>query len=228
LSELIKKSGVAEKVKEKKLSKKRTLIQFCLLNFYFYTMPLHAWMISRNTRNYFNELQYSQWMSRNEILKMQLLKLRKLLNHCYYHVPYYRKVFDELKLSPNDIKSHADLLKLPFLTKETITDNLYSGILSDNHNKREMLKIVTSGSTGIPFTCYADKYQLEMRWAATLRSMEWTEYTFGDKCARLWHQTIGMSLSQKIRETIDAFLSRRIFIPAYYFYQFKAENKNLK
>jgi phenylacetate-CoA ligase len=45
--------------------------------------------------------------------------------------------------------------------------------------------------------------------------MEWTGYTFGDKCARLWHQTIGMSFSQKIREYIDSFLSRRIFIPAY-------------
>jgi phenylacetate-CoA ligase len=45
--------------------------------------------------------------------------------------------------------------------------------------------------------------------------MEWTGYVFGDKCARLWHQTIGMSFSQIIKEYIDSFLSRRIFIPAY-------------
>src|SRR6516225_5053080 len=78
-----------------------------------------------------------------------------------------------------------------------------------------MLKITTSGSTGEPFVCYADKYQLEMRWAATLRAMEWTGYRFGDRQARLWHQTIGMSLGQIIRERIDAVFSRRIFIPAY-------------
>src|SRR6516165_8025523 len=78
-----------------------------------------------------------------------------------------------------------------------------------------MLKITTSGSTGEPFVCYVDKHQLEMRWAATLRSMEWAGYRFGDRQARLWHQTIGMSLGQVIRERIDALLSRRMFIPAY-------------
>src|SRR5262249_45036560 len=88
-------------------------------------------------------------------------------------------------------------------------------LLSDNHDKRKMLKITTSGSTGEPFVCYADKYQLEMRWAATLRSMEWTGYRFGDRQARLWHQTIGMTWWQVMRERFDALLNRRLFIPAY-------------
>jgi phenylacetate-CoA ligase len=78
-----------------------------------------------------------------------------------------------------------------------------------------MSKISTSGSTGEPFVCYVDRPQLEMRWAATLRSMEWTGYRFGDRQARLWHQTIGMSWSQVARERIDAWLNRRIFIPAF-------------
>ena len=45
--------------------------------------------------------------------------------------------------------------------------------------------------------------------------MEWTGWRFGDKQFRLWHQTIGLSLSQIIREHIDAFFMRRLFIPAY-------------
>jgi hypothetical protein len=45
--------------------------------------------------------------------------------------------------------------------------------------------------------------------------MEWTGFRFGDRQARLWHQTIGMSLGQVIRERIDALFNRRIFIPAY-------------
>lgn len=45
--------------------------------------------------------------------------------------------------------------------------------------------------------------------------MEWTGYRFGDRQARLWHQTLGMSFGQVTRERLDAWLSRRLFIPAY-------------
>lgn len=193
----------------------RSLYKKFLLWVYFHTMPLHAWLLSRNVKTYYRELSQSQWLSREKILQMQLEKLKSIVNHAYYHVDYYRELFDGVGLKPEDIVTLDDIKKIPYLTKSDITSNLHFGILSDNHNKKDMLKIVTSGSTGIPFTCYADRYQLEMRWAATLRSMEWTGYIFGDRCARLWHQTIGMSFTQIIREFVDSFISRRIFIPAY-------------
>jgi phenylacetate-CoA ligase len=130
-------------------------------------------------------------------------------------VAYYRDLFDRLGLTPADIRTIEDLQKLPLLDKNMVRAHLYFDLLSDNHTKRKMLKITTSGSTGEPFVCYAEKHQLEMRWAATLRAMEWTGYRFGDRQARLWHQTIGMTLGQVIRERLDAILNRRIFIPAY-------------
>jgi phenylacetate-CoA ligase len=203
------------KFKTNKAAPDRSLLKKIRLFIYFYTMPLHAWVISKNVRTYYNELSNSQWFSREQIEELQLEKLRKLVTHSYYHVRYYRNLFDSLGIKPDDIQSLDDLSKLPYLTKSIITDNLHYGMLSDNHDKSKILKIVTSGSTGIPFTCYADKFQLEMRWAATLRSMEWTGYVFGDKCARLWHQTIGMRPIQVIKEFIDAKMSNRIFLPAY-------------
>src|SRR3989442_4956797 len=87
--------------------------------------------------------------------------------------------------------------------------------MSDNHKKSEVLKVTTSGSTGEPFVCFVDREQLEFRWAATLRSMEWTGWSFGDRQVRLWHQTLGLSRTQVVREVADALLSRRKFIPAY-------------
>jgi phenylacetate-CoA ligase len=78
-----------------------------------------------------------------------------------------------------------------------------------------MLKVATSGSTGEPFVTYADRYQLEMRFATTLRALEWTGWRFGDKQARLWHQTLGMSKTQRARERVDAWFMRRLFVPAF-------------
>ena len=196
---------------------KETLLGWrrALFGLYIWTMRLHSWLISRNVRTYYDQLKRSQWLAPDQVRQIQERKLRELIHQAYYHVAYYRDLFDQLGLTPADIRTIEDLQRLPLLDKEAVRKHLYFDLLSDNHDKRKMLKISTSGSTGEPFVCYADKYQLEMRWAATLRSMEWTGYRFGDRQARLWHQTIGMSLGQVIRERIDALLSRRIFIPAY-------------
>ncbi len=186
-----------------------------LFKLYLLLMPFHHWMISRTASLYYDELKQSQWLSPEKIKEYQEIKLQKLINHSYYHVGYYRELFDELGLKPSDIKTIEDLQKLPLLNKAIVRSNLHFDLMSDNHNKKNVLKVSTSGSTGEPFVCYADKHQLEIRWASTLRSQEWSGYRFGDKQARLWHQTIGMTTLQVIREKIDAFFNRRMFIPAY-------------
>lgn len=186
-----------------------------LFGAYFMLTPLHKWMISRRAKLYYHELKRSQWLSAADMKKLQEMKLRALVQHSYRHVPFYREMMDNLGLGPKDIQTVEDLQKLPLLSKQAVRENLYFSLLSDNHDKKKIIRISTSGSTGEPFTCFADQHQLEIRWASTLRSTEWTGYRFGDKQARLWHQTIGMSRSQIIREKIDAILCRRLFIPAF-------------
>lgn len=179
------------------------------------TMPLHAWMITRRAERFYHELKRSQWLSPSDLRELQELKLQRLIHHAYHHVAYYRQVFDDRGLKPTDVRRLDDLALLPLLDKPDVRDNVYLDLLSDNHDKGRIQKVTTSGSTGEPFVCYADQHQLEIRWAATQRSLEWTGYRFGDRQARLWHQTIGMSWHQIVRERLDAFLSRRIFIPAF-------------
>jgi phenylacetate-CoA ligase len=130
-------------------------------------------------------------------------------------VPYYRQLLDDHGVRPEDVQSLDDLRHLPMLSKDTVREHLYLDLLSDNHDKKAILRVTTSGSTGEPFTCFVDRRQLEMRWASTLRGQEWTGYRFGDRHVRLWHQTLGLSWSQVLRERVDAWLSRRLFIPAF-------------
>jgi phenylacetate-CoA ligase len=173
------------------------------------------WMITRNVEHYYDTLQKTQWLDMSQTRELQDEKLRRLVRHAYRNVPYYRAKMKELGLRPEDIRGQEDLHKLPMLTKADVRKHLYFDILSENHDKAEVLKITTSGSTGEPFVCYADRAQLEFRWAATLRAQEWTGYRFGDPCVRLWHQTIGMSKSQIMREHADAFFTNRTFIPVF-------------
>lgn len=173
------------------------------------------WMMTKEVGTQLAELRESQWLSPEKMRELQEHKLRRLVHHAYRHVPFYRERMKQAGVHPDDVKTLDDLQKLPFLTKDDVRKHLYFDIMSDNHDKDEILKISTSGSTGEPFVCYVDRSQLEFRWAATLRAMEWTGWRFGDRQLRLWHQTLGMSKTQVVREVADAILSRRKFIPAY-------------
>jgi len=186
-----------------------------LRELYFQTMPVHKWLIRKDARRFYFELQRMQYFSREQIDEIQLIRLSKLLKHANLTVPYYRKRFHQAKFNPSKMSSLEGLKSIPTLSKDDVRRNLYFDLFSSRHNKRRMLKISTSGSTGEPFVIYADKFQLEVRFATTLRALEWTGWRFGDKQLRLWHQKIGMSNKQYIQEKIDAWFMRRKFIPAF-------------
>jgi phenylacetate-CoA ligase len=193
----------------------RSFFNLILWRLYVLLTPFHKWVISSNFEKIYESLNRTQYLKNSDLKKIQLFKLKKLIRHCYSQVPYYREVFNKNNLKPIDIQNLNDLKKIPVLNKEDVRKNIYFNLFAKNHKKKEMLKVVTSGSTGQPFVIYADKKQLEARFATTLRAAEWTGWKFGDRQVRLWHQTIGMSITQILREKIDAFFMRRLFIPAY-------------
>ncbi len=173
------------------------------------------WMITRNVERYVETLDATQWLPPADLRELQDEKLRRLVRHAYRSVPYYRARMQELKLRPEDIRGQRDLHKLPLLGKDDVRRHLHFDILQEGASHADMLKISTSGSTGEPFVCYADRAQLEFRWAATLRSQEWTGYRFGDPTVRLWHQTLGMTPAKILRERADALFANRSFIPVF-------------
>ena len=194
-----------------------------LFELYFATMPAHKWLITRRARSFYLELKQTEYLDKEALSALQTTKLQRLVQHAYVHVPYYRRVMNEEGVRPSDIGGVDDVRLLPLLTKDAVRANLYFDLFSDDHRKKELHKISTSGSTGEPFTTYADKFQLEVRFATTLRALEWTGWRFGDRQARLWHQTLGLSRVQIIRERIDALFMRRLFVPAF---EIKSQNLN--
>jgi phenylacetate-CoA ligase len=196
-------------------SKPRSPAHQALWKTYLATFEQTHWMLTRDVERYYESLRKTQWLTPSQMRDLQDEKLRRLVRHAYRNVPYYRSRMQEAKLRPEDVRGQADLSKLPFLTKTDVRKHLYFDILSESNDKQNMLKITTSGSTGEPFVVFADRQQLEFRWAATLRSQEWTGYEFGDRCVRLWHQTLGMSRAQVWKEKLDAAFNRRRFIPVF-------------
>lgn len=186
-----------------------------LKNIYFCTMPVHKWIIKKSSKIYYEQLFNSQYFSREELVRLQNTRLIALLRHVDENVPYYSKLFKDKGIEIDMIKSKEDLKLIPMLSKEDVKNNLYFELFASNINKNKLLKISTSGSTGEPFVVYADRFQLEVRLATTLRQLSWTGWRFGDRQLRLWHQRIGMTRIQSFKEKIDALILRRKFIPAF-------------
>jgi len=88
-------------------------------------------------------------MDREELEQLQLERLQATLNRVYAHVPFYRKRFDSMGLSPEDVTSLADLSRLPFTTKEDLRDNYPYGLFAVP--MREVVRVhASSGTTGAP------------------------------------------------------------------------------
>ena len=66
--------------------------------------------------------QKAECMPLKEKEKLQLNLLKKVVERAYENVPYYKNLFDNLKLKPGDIKSLKDIEKLPFTTKSDLRD----------------------------------------------------------------------------------------------------------
>jgi len=90
-------------------------------------------------------------MSRSDLEKLQLKRLRESLERCYNNIPLYKQRFDESGLKPDDITSIDMLRKLPFTMKSDLRDNYPFGMFAVPKN--EVIRFHgSSGTTGKPTT----------------------------------------------------------------------------
>lgn len=171
-------------------------------------------MLTRGVEHHYETLRKTQWLGAAHTRELQDEKLRRLVRHCYRNVPYYRAQMQAIGLRPEDIRGQEDLPRLPVLTRDDVRRHLYFDIMSEDHDKSDVLPVTTSGAGGEPFTCYADRSALEFRWAATQRAQEWTGYRFGDPSVRLWQPPVEMTARREARERLDALLANRTQIAA--------------
>ncbi|MBQ2793008.1 MAG: phenylacetate--CoA ligase [Oscillospiraceae bacterium] len=88
-------------------------------------------------------------MPRAQIKELQLKKLQHTVKWCYDRVPYYHKIMEEAKVTPDMIRTLEDVRRLPFTTKADLRDNYPFGLFAVP--KKEIVEIhASSGTTGKP------------------------------------------------------------------------------
>ena len=88
-------------------------------------------------------------MSRDEMHALQSKRLQKLVTYVYHNVPFYRNKMQAMDISPDDIRSIDDIVKLPFTTKQDLRDNYPYGLQAAPAS--EIVRVhASSGTTGNP------------------------------------------------------------------------------
>lgn len=88
-------------------------------------------------------------MSREQLREIQSIRLKKMVEYVYHNTPFYRKKFQEMDITPGDIKGIEDISKLPFTDKLDLRDNYPFGLAAVPMS--EIVRIhASSGTTGKP------------------------------------------------------------------------------
>jgi phenylacetate-CoA ligase len=182
-------------------------------------------MYGRSLKNFFRSavrlkhleylaiLEKTQWLKREEIAKMQWQRLRALIKHAYFTVPYYHRVFKQRGLMPEDIKNPDSLLKLPILTKEDIRGN-FNDLISRGFPRKEIIASSTGGSTGEPLRFYTTRESINWSTAAELRAYKWSGFRLGDRQALIWGSPIDLAKWSSLRGRVWNFVTGTLVLNA--------------
>ena len=88
-------------------------------------------------------------LPREQIERLQLERLQETVHRVYAKVPAYAKKMDDAGVRPEDVKTLADLAKLPFVTKQDMRDNYPFGLFAVDRDSLVRIH-ASSGTTGKP------------------------------------------------------------------------------
>ena len=69
-------------------------------------------------------------LPREALRALQVKRLQQVLERVYHSVGFYKKSLDAAKIKPHEIKSIADMGKLPFITRRDLRDNYPFGLFA--------------------------------------------------------------------------------------------------
>jgi len=160
---------------------------------------------------YLREFEASQHLPPDEIRRLNWQRFKVILHHAYHNIPYYRKSFDALGVTPEDVQSESDLLRLPILEKRQVQDHLDELVVPD-WPKDQLVLDQTGGSTGTPVRYYCSFDRRISREAATWRHNRWAGWEVCDKAAALWGASRDLVPPQRGLSRIRSFFLDRLIL----------------
>ncbi len=120
----------------------------------------------------------SQWYIEEEQVLYQERLLRRITEHAYRHVPYYRDLFDSVRIKPADVSRLSDLNKLPVLTKAVLRAQ-FRRLEASNSRAYRPRVLRTSRTTGQRMEFLVDRPSNALEFVYYWRYWNWAGYRLG-------------------------------------------------
>lgn len=109
-------------------------------------------------------------MSRDDLKQLQLERLQKTVKYAYDNVPFYKELYDNAGVKPEDIKTLDDIQLLPFITKDDLRKTYPFDLQAAP--KEDWVEVhSTSGTTGIPTVAAYTQNDLDVWGECTARGL---------------------------------------------------------
>lgn len=123
-------------------------------------------------------LNKSQWLSRDQLYKIQARKLREIVARAYEGTVFYRRLYG---VNRPVITSVQDIKKLPIITKDDVRKASLEDRTTRGTDINKCIRKTTSGTTGVPVTILEDPYSAAYLEGLHLRRL----WSYG---VRPWHR----------------------------------------
>ena len=140
--------------------------------------------------------------------KYALDRLRHVLFFAYHTVPFYKRRFDALGVTPREVRTFGDLAALPLLSKDDV--RLHGAeLVSRSAARRRARADATGGSTGTPLGFVGSPEAAAMRLANERRMWRWYGAAAGDRLALIWGSDRDVAPAESARDLRNRLLGRR-------------------
>ena len=119
-------------------------------------------------REHLAELERTERWSASQLLDLHQELLEGIVRHAYETVPYYREIMDARRLKPADVRTLADLPKLPILDKATVRRR-WADLQSRGWPESRRVRGHTGGTTGTAMQLVSDVETARWQWAVWWR-----------------------------------------------------------
>jgi len=178
-------------------------------------LPAGDSLFGQHMMKRFHHLEEAQWWNRDRIYAERDKALVDLIRIAYKEVPFYRDLMNQNRIIPQDIKTPADLHKLPIVTKEMFRRHYPHNTV--RHTGSKQFEVHTSGSTGTNFCVVEDRRTTGWHRASFLLSLTWAGWKIGEPHLQTG-MTVQRSLDRKLKD---------IFMRCHYFSAQNLSNENL-
>jgi phenylacetate-CoA ligase len=172
--------------------------------------PLQERMLGRPTFAYLRSLECSQWLTRAEIEKLQLRKLKSLLASASLHSPWHARRMESagVDLRPQAELTFDDLRRIPTMTRQDARANVatihWPGVSGGSYAYN------TGGSSGEPLQFYYGRARQASDAAGRIRSRRWWNVDTGDREAYVWGAPVELRKTDRIKTLRDRLLNQLV------------------